>query len=58
MPVEVRIDGIDLPHSANLDAYPLPSGSHVVILRGRGRIETHTVEVPRGEVVTLTSRLR
>jgi hypothetical protein len=55
----VRIDGVDLIKKAPLDAYPLPAGSHAVTLRNaKGRTETVTVEVKRGETFVLQSKLK
>lgn len=56
----VKIDGVPLPKSTNLTAYSLPSGTWSVQFTGgaRGKRETQTVELRRGETTIVATKVK
>ncbi len=58
-PVLVKIDGVTLPRSADLSAYPLPAGTwNVALVSPRGKRETQVVEVVPGINTPVISRAK
>jgi hypothetical protein len=55
----VRIDGIEIPKTANWNKYPLPAGNWTVNVRGaRGKTDAFTLELPEGQTKIIESKLK
>jgi serine/threonine protein kinase len=58
-PAFVKIDGVLLPKSADLNAYPMPSGTwSVQVVSPRGKRDQQTVEARRGETTLVVSKVK
>ncbi len=54
----IKVDGTELPRSAQRDPYRLPAGTWNISIKSRGHTEVQTVELPPKKLYTLTSKLR